>query len=191
MDILSEIIYEITTFNFMIWLLVFLTVVLLGIPLLIVFKRLPKIAAARQGKTEMLIRRGQESVPGLIPTLSKFVLGPALFVLFFWVVFGYIFAFSMVGSREYDCAVEQARKNPRVIEALGGNIEPGNFAWISSYESGGGTSNAYFRLLLKGSKGIGNLYVSTYSAPAISTMQLDIEHDGGSERIYSGSFPCR
>jgi hypothetical protein len=47
-------------------------------------------------------------------------------------VFGYIFAFSIKNSSVYDCAVDQALKDPRVIGLLGPDVKPGFFAWISN-----------------------------------------------------------
>ena len=260
MEILSELIYEITHFNFMIWLLSGLTLVLFGLPLLFLIigrvkggeaparlagtgenasarvKEITPTGSVMDGSPEMAITlevtspmRGtfevEKRVPVPVQLMSKMVRGAVLpvsvsgtmpdevsfhfkrvgrvlgsfksvlgmgaFVLFFWVLFGYIFAFSMKGTDSYNCAVQQALSDPRVTEALGDDVKPGFFVWLSSSTSGSGVSNSYYRLLLKGSKGIGNLYVATYSAPSISTMELEFEEDGKSVQLYSGSTPCR
>lgn len=261
MDILSELAYEVTTFNFMIWLLAGLTAMMVGAPLFIYFRQkalnrreqrylhrtgdergkakileFTPTGEIRGGGPEMLIEMevssairpafkvgkimtvplrllkklkvgsvvparisgtGPEDVElelrpsaGIGGSLIYMVLAPAAFMLFFWVVFGYIFAFSMKGTREYRCALEHAKGDPEVIKTLGENIAQGTFAWISSYESGGGVVTSYFRVLLKGSKGFGNLYVNSHSTPGSEVMALYLEHDGEEREIHRGTFPC-
>lgn len=190
MDIVSELVYEITHFNFMIWLLSILTVVLCGIPLLLVIRGIFKSFVAARADGPMISSTYQNPKPKKKVVFGMVLVFPILLMMFFWVLFGYIFAFSMKDSREYECAVGYALKDPAVTDALGKDVTAGNFAWISSFESGGGFRTAYFRVLLKGSKGVGNLYISSYVAPAISTMQLEFESPDDYQRIYTGTFPC-
>lgn len=261
MDILSELVYEVTTFNFMIWLLIALTALMVGVPLLIVIRQavlrrresaylyraggergkativeFTPTGEIRGGVPEMLIEMDVESpirptfrvgkimtvplrllkklkVGSVVParidgtgpddvelelrntfgtgrSLISLVVAPALFTLFFWAVFGYIFAFSMKGTREYRCAVNFALNSPEVREALGDDVSAGNLAWISSYESGGGVATAYFRVLLKGSKGFGNLYINSHTTPGMESMVINLDHEGGEKQIHRGTFPC-
>lgn len=259
MNILSELIYEILHFNFMIWLLTFLTLVLWGIPLVSLIlntirrksdrsdprpaesatARITEITptgAVENGKPEMAVTlevnsqmRGIYSVERkiavpvrMMPKLVKGaqvpvriygsqpddvklvmqgtlvkgvgsvkgVLSSGVFVLFFWVLFGYIFAYSMKGTESYNCALKLARENPQVAAELGANPEPGFFVWTGSSESGGGVSRSSYRFLLKGKKGIGNLYVNSYSAPGMNNLKVALEHDGKQIHIIDGPAPC-
>jgi hypothetical protein len=69
------------------------------------------------------------------------------------------FVFSMMKSNDaYQHALEIARNNPAVVEALGKPIEDGAFV-TGNFEENGTSGTANFAIPLSGPKGTGKVYV--------------------------------
>lgn len=121
--------------------------------------------------------------------MAKFI--TLLAVAAFIGLFVYVFGFYVKSTDAYACALTEARRNPAVIAELGEPIEPGIFAWSSSYAQEGSVTDASFSTSLAGPKGKGSLKVRWYNSPVGSSMRLDLEKDSQIMNVFSGTIPCR
>ena len=112
-------------------------------------------------------------------------------VLAFIGLFVYVFGLHAKSTDAYACALTEARRNPLLIAELGEPIEPGVFAWTSSYSREGSVTDAAFGTSLSGPKGKAWLSVRWYLSPVGSSMRLELEKDGRTSTVYGGTIPCR
>lgn len=114
-----------------------------------------------------------------------------LFMVGMGLFFIYIFAFSIKGTEEYACALEQARSSRVVGQALGEPIEPGLIAFLSLRESQGSRVQSTFSTSLAGPRGDGRIRVDAYRAPTGSYLNMQFKSEGDWVSVYSGDYPCR
>jgi hypothetical protein len=106
----------------------------------------------------------------------------ALFVAF---AAGIVFAvFGLMRRSEvYAYALEQARTNPSVVEALGAPIEPGWYL-SGSVNLNGASGNADIAIPISGSRGAGTVYaIATKRAGVWEYELLEVALASGGERI--------
>ncbi len=106
-------------------------------------------------------------------------------------LFVYTFGLYVKGTDAYACSLEVARRSPQVVAEIGEPMEPGLFAWISNYQSGGSVTDASFRTTLEGPRGKGGLKVRWYSSPVGSALRMELEKGGRRRIVYEGTIPCR
>jgi hypothetical protein len=115
-----------------------------------------------------------------------------VFGLAFTLFMLFIFGFSIKGTREYACALDQVRRSDMVAQALGEPIKPGFVAWLFSRETGGAQASATFATSISGPRGRGRIRVDSYRAPVGSYLLVQLKANGQDwVDVYSGSYPCR
>lgn len=93
---------------------------------------------------------------------------------------------------EYACTITVVRQHPQVIEELGQPLEPGLFAWIQGYESGGGELRSAFSASVSGPRGSGRVRANVYRTPLGESFLIEYNNQQGEwVRLHSGSNPCR
>jgi hypothetical protein len=102
----------------------------------------------------------------------------------------FIFGFSIKTSQEYDCVISMAKRSREVVAVTGEPIEPGFFAWISYFESGGGVRQGHFSTSVSGPQGKGRVSASFYRTPVGSSLDIWFKTGGEEVSIYSGDYPC-
>ena len=107
------------------------------------------------------------------------LLGLTAFVI---VLGGFIFQI-MKNSDPYEEALDLARRNPEVIEAIGEPVEPGFMVW-GSIETSGPSGEASISFPIKGTSGEAQVYVEAEkSAGQWKYSVLAVEIEGQERRI--------
>ncbi|MGC9467748.1 MAG: cytochrome c oxidase assembly factor Coa1 family protein [Anaerolineae bacterium] len=114
-----------------------------------------------------------------------------LFALGMGLFFVFIFGFSIKGTEEYACAMQQVRQSEVVAQALGEPIEPGFVAWLYQRETGGAMARASFSTSISGPRGRGRIRVDAYRAPVGAYLLVQFKEDGDWIDIYADAYPCR
>jgi predicted ferric reductase len=113
-----------------------------------------------------------------------FSLGMMLFM-------AYIFGFSIKGSNEYACVLEQVGRNREVTRQLGEPLEPGYFAWLSYSESQGNMRRGAFTTSISGPRDNGRVRAEYYRAPVGSYLYIQFNGGEGWLDLFQGDYPCR
>jgi hypothetical protein len=101
-----------------------------------------------------------------------------------------IFAFSVKGTDEYACALQQASTSEIVTRDLGEPIEAGLVAILYARETGGAQASTRFATGIRGPYGKGRIRVDAYRAPVGA--YLLVQYKGGDDwvDIHNGPYPC-
>jgi hypothetical protein len=102
----------------------------------------------------------------------------------------YIFGFSVKTSAEYDCVIQMASQNARVVAVTGEPIKPGLFAWIVYFESGGGLRQGHFYTTISGPRSRGWIEADFYRTPLGATLGVWFKTGGEEMEVYNGAYPC-
>jgi hypothetical protein len=113
--------------------------------------------------------------------------------LVIFVSVGGILASVFLGAKnveEYECAMSELRKNKEAVEILGDNITDGYFV-APNIEISGQKREVAFTVSVSGSKGSGNLVVSSERSPSRSDFTMMLGSNDGGKMLYNGSYPCK
>lgn len=106
------------------------------------------------------------------------------------VVLAFFFLFFIKTTEEYSCVLQTVQQDPDVVKALGEPVEPGLFAWMPFFESGGHVRQGYFTTTVSGPRGKGKIKADFYRAPVGSTLEILFEFEGDETVLYSGPYVC-
>jgi hypothetical protein len=116
---------------------------------------------------------------------------PIAFSVLMTVIMTYVFGFSVKQTKEYACALEQAKRSPLILRELGEPIEAGRMAILYSRESGGAEATTAFSTRISGPNGRGQIRASSHLAPVGSYLLVQYKSAEGWIDVYNGGYPCR